>query len=95
MGEVSRLPIASPGHRLMETQICLSFFLIFHYEMSLQFFHYSWGAGGTCLPSSWPENCKSLLKWAMLSGHWNYMGVVSRLLIASPGHKLMEIHYVY
>ena len=28
-------------------------------------------------------------------GHWNYIGVVSRLLIASPGCKLMETHYVH
>ena len=31
----------------------------------------------------------------MASGHQNHMGVVSRLLIASPGHTLMETHYVH
>ena len=30
-----------------------------------------------------------------ISGHWNYMGVVSRLLIASSGCRLMERHYVH
>ena len=30
-----------------------------------------------------------------VSGHQNYTGVVSRLLIASPGHRLMETHYVH
>ena len=29
------------------------------------------------------------------SWHQNYMGVVSRLPIASPGHRLMETHYVH
>ena len=25
-----------------------------------------------------------------ISGQWNYMGAVSRLLVASPGQRLME-----
>ena len=29
------------------------------------------------------------------SGHWNYMGVVSRLPIASPRHRPMETCYVH
>ena len=26
---------------------------------------------------------------------WNYMGVVFRLPVASPGHRLMETHHVH
>ena len=33
---------------------------------------------------------KTTISWC-----WNYMGVVFRLPIASPGHRLMEIHYVH
>ena len=40
-----------------------------------------------------------LLNWTFIvnivSGHQNYMGVVSKLLIASPGHRPMETHYVH
>ena len=32
--------------------------------------------------------------YKIISGHQNYMGVVSRLLIASPGHRPIETHYV-
>ena len=30
-----------------------------------------------------------------ISQHWNYMGVVSRLPVASPRNRLMETHYVH
>ena len=45
------------------------------------------------------SNLKLMPNWAILvkltSGHWNYMGVVPRLLVASPACRLKEIHYVY
>ena len=47
----------------------------------------------------WSQNLKLLPNWALVvkvaSGHCNYMGVVSRFLIASPGHRLMETHDVH
>ena len=30
-----------------------------------------------------------------ISQHQNYMGVVFRIPITSPGHRLMETHYVH
>ena len=38
---------------------------------------------------------KSELKWQVVnnSGQWIYMGEVSRLLVASPGLRLMEMFF--
>ena len=41
---------------------------------------------------SWPSKFVSVARMAVInsSGQWNYMGEVSRLLIASPGPRPME-----
>ena len=43
------------------------------------------------------EILKLVPEWQVVnnSGQWNYMGEVSRLLIASPGPRLMEMFFPY